>query len=118
MAEAEDNDGATVSGESLPVPTATVAVAAAPKLTPFGRHCADAALASSGKLLVLDLMLRRARHVKQKVVLFTHWLDMMDLLREYFASQEWPHESYVVLDGSSSAEERKAVDPSAPTQNA
>lgn len=66
------------------------------------------ALGCSGKFIVLDLILRRARSVNVKTVIFTHWLDCMDLLSEYFDAQGWHNGSqYVVLNGSSTAEERK-----------
>jgi hypothetical protein len=62
----------------------------------------------SGKLLILDLILRRSRSAGVKVVVFTHWLDCIDLLTEYFEAQGWKADAeYVALTGSSSAEERK-----------
>lgn len=46
-------------------------------------------LACSGKFLVLHLFLTRVVLARRKAVIFTHWLDMMDLLADYFHSQGW-----------------------------
>ena len=64
------------------------------------------ALESSGKFIVLDSILQRMAVLKRKVVLFTHWLDCVDLLTEYFSFRGWAN-SYVVLTGATSADERR-----------
>lgn len=72
----------------------------------IGAIADNIALHSSGKFIVLDMMLRRMLAVKKKCVLFTHWLDCVDLLEEYFLSQGWDNR-FVVLTGATSADERK-----------
>jgi SNF2 family DNA or RNA helicase len=66
-------------------------------------------LGCSGKLLILDLIIRRARTAGVKAVIFTHWLDCIDLLTEYFeGALGWhAHQEYVALTGASSSDERK-----------
>lgn len=63
-------------------------------------------LACSGKLLVLHLFLTRVVLAKRKAVLFTHWLDMMDLLDDYFQSQGWGRR-VVMLSGATDEADRK-----------
>ena len=72
----------------------------------IGELADNIALHASGKFIVLDMMLRRMQQVQKKCVLFTHWLDCVDLLVEYFHSQGWS-DKFVVLTGATSADERK-----------
>lgn len=65
-----------------------------------------AALRTSGKFIVLDSILQRTSVLKRKVVIFTHWLDCVDLLTEYFQFRGWD-KAYVVLTGTTSADERR-----------
>jgi superfamily II DNA or RNA helicase len=69
-------------------------------------HANHVALRSSGKFIVLDSILQRAAAIRRKVVIFTHWLDCVDLLTEYFDYRGW-EKAYVVLTGATSADERR-----------
>lgn len=64
------------------------------------------ALMSSGKFVVLDYILQRMKIVGRKTVVFSHWLDTIDLVQEYLRDSGRQAE-YVVLTGSSSDEERR-----------
>ncbi|KAK7194244.1 SNF2 family N-terminal domain/Helicase conserved C-terminal domain containing protein [Novymonas esmeraldas] len=68
---------------------------------------AGLAVACSGKFLVLHLLLSRLVVARRKVVLFTHWLDCVDLLVDYLRSRGWGSHTEV-LTGSSSEPERLA----------
>ena len=65
-----------------------------------------AALKASGKFVVLDYILQRLRSIGRKAVVFSHWLDTIDLVEEYFLHRGW-RENYVILTGASSDDERK-----------
>ncbi len=71
---------------------------------------AELTLKSSGKLAVLDYILRCNRALGQKVVLFSHWLDTIDLITEHLSTSHLSYsgfaDSYVTLTGDSSVEER------------
>lgn len=70
------------------------------------RGAGNTVLSSSGKFLMLHLLLHRVVLAKHKVVLFTHWLDCMDLLGDYFLTQGWGNR-VEVLSGSTSEMDRK-----------
>lgn len=63
-------------------------------------------LACSGKFLFLHLFFPRVIRAGHKVVVFTHWLQCMDLLSDYFQSQGW-EDRVEMLSGSTSEEDRK-----------
>lgn len=67
---------------------------------------ATSILASSGKFIVLHLLLLRVKEAGKKLVLFTHWLDCMDLLADYLRSQGWGSR-VEMLSGSTDTEERR-----------
>ncbi|GET90736.1 hypothetical protein, unknown function [Leishmania tarentolae] len=66
-------------------------------------------LACSGKFLVLHLLLSRLYVAQRKVVLFTHWLDCVDLLVDYLHSRGWADHTEVLTGGSSEAERLASV---------
>lgn len=70
---------------------------------------AETVLACSGKFLVLHLLLSRLIVAKKKAVIFTHWLDCIDLLREYVAGQGWSHHLEVLSGSTSEGERRRSV---------
>eukprot|EP00796_Vickermania_ingenoplastis_P005881 gene5881-4200_t len=81
---------------------------AAPDAPPRSlRGAANMVLACSGKFLLLHMLLLRVVASGHKVVLFTHWLDCMDLLSEYFRSRGWGHR-VEVLSGSTNEADRKS----------
>ncbi|KAG5472356.1 hypothetical protein LSCM1_03755 [Leishmania martiniquensis] len=75
-----------------------------------GRYgAAGLTLACSGKFLILHLLLSRLYVVQRKVVLFTHWLDCVDLLVDYLHSRGWANHMEVLTGGSSEDERLKSV---------
>ncbi|SYZ67952.1 SNF2_family_N-terminal_domain/Helicase_conserved_C-terminal_domain_containing_protein [Leishmania braziliensis MHOM/BR/75/M2904] len=66
-------------------------------------------LACSGKFLILHLLLARLYVAQHKVVLFTHWLDCVDLLVDYLHSRGWADHTVVLTGGSSEAERLASV---------
>ncbi|CAG9578327.1 hypothetical protein LMJF_30_1300 [Leishmania major strain Friedlin] len=66
-------------------------------------------LACSGKFLVLHLLLSRLYVAQRKVVLFTHWLNCVDLLVDYLYSRGWADHAEVLTGGSSEAERLTSV---------
>ncbi|CBZ28815.1 hypothetical protein, unknown function [Leishmania mexicana MHOM/GT/2001/U1103] len=75
-------------------------------------ECCGAAgltLACSGKFLVLHLLLSRLYVAQRKVVLFTHWLNCVDLLVDYLHSRGWANHAVVLTGGSSEAERLTSV---------
>ena len=97
---------------------AATPTAADPRLTPLqypfasfnitAMRSAELTLACSGKFVVLDLLLRRLKMLGKKAVIFSHWLDCIDLLSEYLDASGWKGQ-HVGLTGASSADERKAA---------
>ena len=55
-------------------------------------------VSSSGKFAVLDVMLRCLALCHKKVVLFSHFLDTIDLVQEYLAAAGWA-DAFVTLTG-------------------
>lgn len=70
---------------------------------------ANMALSSSGKFLVLHLLLFRVWVARRKVVIFSHWIDCVDLLMDYFESQGWTALTEVLTGNSSEAERQASV---------
>lgn len=65
------------------------------------------ALRSSGKFVVLELMLRRLRAIGRKAVIFSHYLDTVDLVTEMLECSGWHGPGHVALTGATSVEERQ-----------
>lgn len=61
-------------------------------------------LKTSGKLLVLDAMLKKLHAQGHKVLIFSTLVMLLDLLEEYLTLRPW---KYVALSGRTSIEERK-----------
>lgn len=59
---------------------------------------------SSGKLLVLDAMLARLKQQGHKVLLFSTWTAMLDIIEDYLSLRDY---KYVRLDGKSNFLERE-----------
>ncbi|TPP43382.1 SNF2 N-terminal domain family protein [Leishmania donovani] len=74
-----------------------------------GCGAAGLTLACSGKFLVLHLLLSRLYVAQRKVVLFTHWLNCVDLLVDYLHSRGWADHAEVLTGGSSEAERLTSV---------
>jgi hypothetical protein len=90
-------------------PTAPVGGNLPPPPLPFlEREEDEMALRSSGKLCVLDGMLRRMAKVGRKIVVFTHYLDTIDLLSNHFIARGWG-EKFVCLTGATTPDERTAA---------
>jgi ATP-dependent helicase STH1/SNF2 len=68
---------------------------------------ADALVRTSGKFLVLVTLLQRLRSIGRKAVVFSHFLDTIDLLSETLDAIGMRDE-YVVLTGATSVDERQA----------
>ncbi|KAG5497901.1 hypothetical protein GH5_02694 [Leishmania sp. Ghana 2012 LV757] len=94
--------------------TGSVAAAVTESSTPGAEAAerygaAGLTLACSGKFLVLHLLLSRLYVAQRKVVLFTHWLDCVDLLVDYLHSRGWTDHMEVLTGGSSEAERLASV---------
>lgn len=64
----------------------------------------DELINSSGKLLVLDAMLLKLKASGHKVLLFSTWTSILDMLEDYAELRNFRYER---LDGSCSIENRK-----------
>ncbi|KAG5498643.1 hypothetical protein JKF63_02929 [Porcisia hertigi] len=74
-----------------------------------GCGAAGLTLACSGKFLILHLLLSRLYVAQHKVVLFTHWLDCVDLLVDYVHSRGWASHTEVLTGGSSEVQRVTSV---------
>jgi SNF2 family DNA or RNA helicase len=71
-------------------------------LPDFGEHVVTA----SSKLIVLDLLLTKILADREKVIIFSQFTTMLDVLEDYCTLRE---HSIVRIDGSTSSEEREEV---------
>eukprot|EP01084_Bolivina_argentea_P317028 549607_1 len=63
-------------------------------------------LKDSGKLLLLDQMLVRFRSEHRKVLIFSQFKKVLDIIHDHFINRNWPHHR---LDGSTASEERQPL---------
>jgi ATP-dependent DNA helicase len=61
-------------------------------------------LMDSGKMIVLDMMLKKLKHDNHKVLIFSTMSVVLDILEDYLC---WKNYKYVRLDGSVKHESRK-----------
>eukprot|EP00002_Diphylleia_rotans_P033862 TRINITY_DN7237_c0_g1_i2.p1 TRINITY_DN7237_c0_g1~~TRINITY_DN7237_c0_g1_i2.p1 ORF type:complete len:988 (-),score=228.63 TRINITY_DN7237_c0_g1_i2:353-3316(-) len=61
---------------------------------------------NSGKLLVLDKLLKRLKQDGHRVLIFCQFTQMMDILQDYLAYKKYTHER---LDGSTPGDDRKTI---------
>lgn len=64
----------------------------------------DDLIKSSGKLLVLDAMLAKLKRQGHKVLLFSTWTMILDIIEDYLSLRDY---NYVRLDGRVKIEKRK-----------
>ena len=77
-----------------------------PPLDEFEEVSADALLASSHKLQLLDRILQQCQRLDKKVLLFSRMTRMLDLLEVYLESRRF---QYCRIDGSVGLEDRQAA---------
>ena len=58
---------------------------------------------NSSKMIVLDQILVKARRMHKRVLVFSQWTRVLDIIQDYLTYREFPYER---LDGSVRAEER------------
>ena len=61
-------------------------------------------ITASGKLMVLDQMLPKLKERGHKILLFSTWTKILDILEDYLSLRSY---LYVRLDGSTKIEKRK-----------
>ncbi|KAK2586082.1 hypothetical protein KPH14_008370 [Odynerus spinipes] len=63
----------------------------------------DDIIKSSGKLMVMDAMLKELKNRGHKVLLFSTWTKILDIIEDYLTLRDY---NYVRLDGQTNIEER------------
>lgn len=76
--------------------------------TEAGRKLDTAArmTAASGKMLLLSKLLPKLRSEGRKVLIFSQFKIMLDVLEDYLDGEGWPHER---IDGSTPSRDRQAA---------